>query len=76
MAVPEAGVVAALRHELGMGAVLHDTSLGQHDDAVEARHGGEALYWSSTTPNLSLEFGLGKRTTLDLTGAYNPWRCV
>ena len=31
------------------------------------------LYWSSTTPNLSLEFGLGKRTTLDLTGAYNPW---
>ena len=31
------------------------------------------LYWSTTTPNLSLEFGLGKRTTLDLTGAYNPW---
>ena len=31
------------------------------------------LYWSSTTPNLSFEFGLGKRTTLDLTGAYNPW---
>ena len=29
------------------------------------------LYWSSTTPNLSLEFGLGKRTTLDLTGAYD-----
>ena len=28
------------------------------------------LYWSSTTPNLSLEFGLGKRTTLNLTGAY------
>lgn len=26
-----------------MGAVLHDTSLGQHDDAVEARHGGEAV---------------------------------
>ena len=23
------------------------------------------LYWSSTTPNLSFEFGLGKRTTLD-----------
>ena len=31
------------------------------------------LYWSTTTPNLSLEFGLGQRTTLDLTGAYNPW---
>lgn len=31
------------------------------------------LYWATTTPNLSVEFGLGKRTTLDITGAYNPW---
>lgn len=31
------------------------------------------LYWATTTPNLSVEFGLGKRTTLDIMGAYNPW---
>lgn len=31
------------------------------------------LYWSTTTPNLGLEFGVGKRATLNLTGAYNPW---
>ena len=31
------------------------------------------LYWATTTPNLSLEIGLGERTTLELTGAYNPW---
>lgn len=31
------------------------------------------LYWATTTPNLSVEFGLGKHTTLDITGAYNPW---
>lgn len=31
------------------------------------------LYWASSTPNLSFEFGLGERTSLDLTGGYNPW---
>lgn len=31
------------------------------------------LYWATTTPNLGLEMGLGERTTLALTGAYNPW---
>ena len=25
------------------------------------------------TPNLGVEFGLGKRTTLDISGGYNPW---
>ena len=32
------------------------------------------LYWATTTPNLSAEFGLGKRTSLELTGAYNGWK--
>lgn len=32
-----------------------------------------ALYWATTTPNLGFEVGLGRRTTLDLTGGYNPW---
>ena len=32
------------------------------------------LYGGYTyTPNLSLEIGLGKRSTLDLGGGYNPW---
>ena len=31
------------------------------------------LYWASSTPNLSIELGSGKRTTLGLTGGYNPW---
>lgn len=32
------------------------------------------LYGAYTyTPNLSLEVGLGKRSTLDIGGGYNPW---
>lgn len=32
-----------------------------------------ALYWLTTTPNLSLEAGLSERVTVELFGAYNPW---
>lgn len=32
-----------------------------------------ALYWATTTPNIGLELGLGKRTSIDLSGGYNPW---
>ncbi|MEG1612198.1 MAG: DUF3575 domain-containing protein [Alistipes sp.] len=32
------------------------------------------LYAATTyTPNLGIEIGLGQRTTLDLSGGYNPW---
>ncbi len=31
------------------------------------------LYWATTTPNLGMEIGLSKRTTLDISGGYNPW---
>lgn len=31
------------------------------------------LTWATTTTNLSLEIGLGLKTSLDLTGTYNPW---
>lgn len=32
------------------------------------------LYGAYTyTPNLGVEIGLGKRTTLDISGGYNPW---
>ena len=32
-----------------------------------------ALYWATTTPNLGLEVGLGKRTTIEIMGGYNPF---
>lgn len=31
------------------------------------------LYDATTTFNLGMEFGLGRRTTLDISGNYNPW---
>lgn len=31
------------------------------------------LYWGTTTPNLSVEFGTGTRTSLDIMGSYNPF---
>lgn len=31
------------------------------------------LYDATTTPNLALEIGLGKKTSLDLYGGYNPF---
>lgn len=31
------------------------------------------LYWATSTPNLGAEFGLGNRTTLDVSFGYNPW---
>lgn len=32
-----------------------------------------ALYWASATPNLGLEVALGRRTTLDIVGGWNPF---
>lgn len=32
-----------------------------------------ALYWATTSPNLSLEIGLKPQWTLDILGSYNPW---
>lgn len=32
-----------------------------------------ALYWAGTTPNLGVEFSLGRKYTLEFSGAYNPW---
>ena len=33
-----------------------------------------ALYLATTTFNLGVEFALGNRTTLDISGNYNPWK--
>ncbi len=32
------------------------------------------LIWATTTPNVSLEFALGRKWTFEPTFAYNPWR--
>lgn len=32
------------------------------------------LYDATTTLNLGFEFGLSKKTTLDVSGSYNPWK--
>ena len=32
-----------------------------------------ALYWLATTINVGAEIGLGRKTTVDLLGTYNPW---
>lgn len=32
------------------------------------------LYDATTTINIGLEFGLGDKSSLDLTGNYNPWK--
>ncbi|MCE8189449.1 DUF3575 domain-containing protein [Porphyromonas gingivalis] len=31
------------------------------------------LYWGTTTPNAGLEFRMGKKWTLDVSGGYNPF---
>lgn len=31
-------------------------------------------YWATTTPNLGLEIGLGKRSTFELAGGFNPFK--
>ena len=32
------------------------------------------LGFATLTPNIGVELGLGRRTTLELTGGYNPWK--
>ena len=31
------------------------------------------VYAATTTPNFGVEFGLGQKTTLELSGGFNPW---
>ena len=43
---------------------------------LHAQHMGlrtNMLYWSTTTPNLGIEFRTGKQTSLSIAGAYNPF---
>ena len=33
-----------------------------------------ALYWATTTPNLGVEFSVGKKHTFQFFGGLNPWK--
>ena len=47
--------------------------LGGKAFSQEASVKTNLLYGATATPNLSYEFGLGPRTTLELAGGYNKW---
>ena len=32
------------------------------------------LGWTTASPNLSLEWGIGKKSTLNISGSFNPFR--
>ncbi|MDL2319580.1 DUF3575 domain-containing protein [Alistipes sp. OttesenSCG-928-B03] len=46
---------------------------GSHASAQNVAVKTNTLYWATTTPNLQLEFGLGRQTTLEVGGTYNPF---
>ena len=55
---------------------LHTASAQQAEPAARVEKVAvktNLLYWATTTPNAGFEFGLGKKTTLDISGGYNPW---
>ena len=33
-----------------------------------------ALFWATTSPNAGVEFGITRRITVDIWGAYNAWK--
>ena len=32
------------------------------------------VFWATTTPNIGVEVGLGRKLTVDIRGAYNAWK--
>jgi len=45
----------------------------QKADAQDVAVKTNGLYWATTTPNAAVEFATGRKWTLELMGAYNPW---
>lgn len=54
---------------IGIYAQENKQSLYMPEFAVKTN----ALYWATTTTNLSFEVALSKKYTLDVLGTYNPW---
>ena len=46
-----------------------NSNLSAQDFAVKTN----ALYWMTTTPNAAFEFAAGRKLTVNLAAAYNPW---
>lgn len=64
------GLFEAERRSAAQAALMHDGELRPMRFGVKTN----LLYGFGTlTPNLGFEFGLGRRSTLDLTGGYNWW---
>lgn len=53
-----------------MAAIVCPTGVFAQQVAVKTN----VAYWATTTPNLSVEVALDKKTTLDLQLGYNPFR--
>lgn len=60
-------------HWLAM-VLLFVTSACTTGHAQEVAVKSNLLYDATTTLNLGVEIGLNSRTTLDISGNYNPWR--
>lgn len=55
---------------------VYDPSTFEQTDAKQPRFAVKTnlLHGIATlTPNLGVEFGIGRKTTLEITGGYNPW---
>ncbi len=61
------------RKKLLLGVFLVLCWCGNEACAQDVAVKTNLLYWATTTPNLGMEIGLGKQTTLDISGGYNPW---
>lgn len=64
--LPQQGAVASVN--------VPQSALFQGDYLPRMAVKTNLLYWGATTPNVSLEFGLARKWTLDATVAFNPFK--
>lgn len=60
-------------HKMIILALLLVVGFNREAVAQEVALKTNALYWIAATPNLGIETALSDKTTLSLSGAYNPW---
>lgn len=60
-----------LNRLLALSALL--MMIGVWANAQEVSIKTNLLGWATTTPNLGVEFGVGKKSTIQVFGAINPW---
>ncbi len=54
-------------------AMMAFAAIGNNADAQNVAIKTNGLYWLTTTPNATAEFATGRKWTIELMGAYNPW---